>query len=44
MGEDIPDEEETNDGIVVMYNGQELPISESHLKDLEKWLSKRDYI
>lgn len=43
-GEDIPDEEETNDGIVVMYNGQELPLTESHLKDLEKWLSKRDYI
>ena len=42
-GEDIPDEEE-NDGIVVTYNGNELPLSDKDLKDLEKWLSKRDYI
>ena len=37
-GEDIPDEEE-NDGIVVTYNGNELPLSDKDLKDLEKWLS-----
>ena len=42
-GEDIPDED-TNDGIVVMFNGDELPLSEKDIKDLEKWLSKRDYI
>ena len=42
-GEDTPDEE-NNDGIVVMFNGDELPLSEKDIKDLEKWLSKRDYI
>lgn len=43
VGEDTPDED-TNDGIVVTYNGDELPLSDKDLKDLEKWLSKRDYI
>lgn len=42
-GEDTPDED-TNDGIVVMFNGDELPLSDKDLKDLKKWLSKRDYI
>lgn len=42
-GEDIPDEE-NNDGIVVMYNGDELPLTDKDIKDLEKWLSKHDYI
>ena len=45
-GEDTPEEVEEidDDGIKVYFNGQELPIIDSHLKDLEKWLSKRDYI
>lgn len=47
-GDDIPEEveevEEEQDGIKVYFNGQELPLTDNHLQDLEKWLSKRDYI
>lgn len=42
VGEETPDEE--NDGIIVEFNGKELPLTDKDTADLEKWLTKRGYI
>lgn len=42
VGEETPDEE--NDGIIVEFNGKELPLTDKDISDLEKWLIKRGYL
>lgn len=42
VGEETPDEE--NDGIIVEFNGKELPLTDKDISDLEKWLTKRGYL
>ena len=41
-GDDTPDE--VDDGIIVMLNGKELPLTDKDANDLEKWLTKRGYV
>lgn len=40
---DEPDETDEPD-IVVTYKGFPLPLTEKHLKELDKWLTKREYL
>lgn len=41
-GEETPDD--VDDGIIVMLNGKELPLTDKDANDLEKWLTKRGYV
>lgn len=41
-GEETP--EDVEDGIIVMLNGKELPLTDKDANDLEKWLTKRGYV
>ena len=42
-GDDTPDDV-TDDGIIVTLNGNELPLTDKDITDLEKWLTKRGYL
>ena len=43
-GETTPDDNEDNDDLVVTYKGFPLPLTAKHLKELDKWLTKREYL